>query len=124
MCKFPNLVGTSNIYSKIHPLKQKTLLHLLKMMPTSVDSVFVFGSAVTFSCWNESDLDLLVIGDLIESQQCGIYNLLHKYPEDKGSVDVLFDTWEGYYDNAYKINHVYHDIATKGVLVYKAGKIL
>jgi hypothetical protein len=119
---FPNYVGISNMFTRIHPLKQKQLLHFLQNLPNNVEDVYVFGSALNLSCWNESDLDLLIIGQFSEKEQCQIHMLAHKYPEDVDDVDTLFATKSEYLTSCYETNHVYNEVLESGLKVYMKGR--
>ena len=105
-----------NNFERVHSIRRDNLDRLLKILPGSVDELWVFGSSVTEWCRPDSDLDVLVIGDSISSEEL---NRMYRAPGC--AVDLLNATKEEFELLRNEEGSVYQEAYTKGLLIYKKG---
>ena len=103
---------TDKMFRFIHPLKQKNFENIYKYLPRSVEQLWVFGSAVTPNHRPDSDLDLLVVGDLTIEDKKRII--------DAAGCEVdLFVTDKMFFDKKSKdFTHCYYNVAQNGILYF------
>lgn len=63
MYKFADKYGCGKPYNYIHPYKQEAVKMTLERVPSWVEWVILFGSAIHPMCRQDSDIDLVVVGD-------------------------------------------------------------
>lgn len=126
MICFPNYIDEDNpnsVYFRVHPLKQKQLRDILSIVPVNIDEIWVFGSATDLSCWNESDLDLMVIGNFTEDATYEICKIFYTQATAKGHIDLLFDTKDNFVKGSKEINNVYCDVMKCNLKVFDRKKV-
>ena len=103
---------TNKMFRFIHPFKQKNFENIYKHLPRSVDQLWVFGSAVTPNHHPDSDLDLLVVGDLsLEDKKTII--------DAAGCQVDLFVTDKIFFEKKSKdFTHCYYNVMQNGILYF------
>ncbi|MCR4652511.1 MAG: nucleotidyltransferase domain-containing protein, partial [Eubacterium sp.] len=96
--------------------KRNDLMKVLEIIPSSVDEVWVFGSAVTPYCRPDSDLDVCIVGNNItkEDRSCIAHATRH-------AMDLLDITQNEFAAESLDKNSIFYQVKNNGVLVYKRG---
>ena len=103
----------------INPRKQKLVYEMLKDVPSWIEYVIIFGSAVTPNCREDSDLDICVIGDKKEENNIKLWTCL-----DGVEKDIIYRTSVQDFKESLKTQPfgVVYEIKKSGVIVYEREK--
>lgn len=102
---------------RVSEFKRDDLNKIIAVLPDSVDELWVFGSSITQYCRPDSDLDICIIGNHItkEDRKTLIHAARH-------AVDLIDVTHDEFASALADINSIYHEIYSKGLLIYKRGQ--
>lgn len=106
-----------NNFERVSEFKREDLEKVLKVLPDSVDELWVFGSAVTPYCRPDSDLDVCIVGDNISKEDRRVLAHAPRYGMDL--LDVSHETFE---KEALEVGSIFNEVKNKGLLIYKKGK--
>lgn len=99
----------------VHPSKQEAVKEILEIIPDSLEELWLFGSSVTGSCKESSDIDLCLVGNTTHEEE----KLIYMTP--KCAVDIIRETPEGFLEEQSKKESIYKQVYDTGVLIYKKG---
>ena len=105
-----------NNLERVHEFRRENLQNLLDVLPETVDELWVFGSSVTPYCRPDSDLDILLVGDSISTEDL---NLAYRAPGC--AVDLLNASPAEFSEQRTEPGNVYNEVFSKGLLIYKKG---
>jgi len=101
-------------FDRVNDIKKEDVKAVLSVIPDSVDELWIFGSAITEFCREDSDIDICVIGDNITREDRRV--LAHA---PRRGMDLLNVTHEEFERERGDKNSIYHAVFNKGLLLYK-----
>lgn len=104
---------TSKPYQYIHPLKQRNVENIINSLPSSVEQLWVFGSAVTYNHYPWSDLDILVISKHMSDE-----DIKSIRRSAACSIDLIVKTKDEFNQYCNQFGHCFYDILREGIKYY------
>lgn len=108
---------TQTNLDKVSHFRRSNVENILKMLPESVDELWVFGSAATPYCKPTSDLDVCVIGETISHDE-----LKAIFAAPKCAMDLLNTTHKEFEEKRVYDGDIFYEVYNKGLLIYKKGR--
>ncbi|HVI39628.1 MAG TPA: nucleotidyltransferase domain-containing protein [Anaerovoracaceae bacterium] len=99
----------------VHPSKQEAVKEILKVIPESLEELWLFGSSISGSCKETSDIDICLVGNTTHDEE----KLIYMAP--KCAVDIIKETPEGFLEEQTYKGSIYKQVQDTGVLIYKKG---
>lgn len=118
MYRFPVVVPTQFDLKAVYPTMQKYVDRILCDLPSHIEKVIIFGSAVTLRCGENSDLDILLI---TQKEQSEVLRELSPIYRGIGvDIDFVIKTPEAFLSsNIDEESTLIREIKEKGVTVYE-----
>ena len=109
----------SGVFKYSHPLKVPYMKDLCSRFGKihELDYVLLFGSTLTEYCDEYSDIDLYLILNCVPTH-CLTKQIRKSCRIKKQSIDMLFNTMQGFMEEAADISSVEYKIAREGVVLY------
>ena len=72
--RYPDPHGFGDKYKPVFPPRHTTLKAVMDNLPDSIEQVWIFGSSIRWDAGTLSDLDILLVGELSNSEYSKIMN--------------------------------------------------
>lgn len=113
---FKKLFDCSYPIQHIYPIKQKDVYTILNGLPEGVQRVYIFGSSLNLNCGEESDIDVLVVGQ----KNLEVYKAFSKlFKGLENEVDLIVKTPKEFEENLKDKNSICSIVKEEGLLVYE-----
>lgn len=114
---FDNKVDpTLEILKYVAPLKQREVKILIDTVPACVEMLVLFGSAITDCCRPFSDIDLVIVGEELDSHQ---QELLAYRKQIKSEMDILMMSRRELQEAVKTELPFYKELYEKGIVIYE-----
>ncbi len=113
---FPDPYNFGEAYRPVFPPRHKTMKAVLDNIPETIEAVYVFGSSIRFDTGIDSDLDVLLIGELPNDD----YNKICRAVPKGEKLDLLVETKERFLSQLDdEWSSLYRKIYLRGYKIYE-----
>lgn len=113
---FKKLVDTPYKVEHVYPIKQRDIFFILQNIPVEVERLYIFGSSINLNCGQESDIDLLVVGNKSDAMYQAFSAIFKKIDNE---VDLIIKTQEEFEENLKDKGSICNVVQKEGLLIYE-----